>query len=813
MSNLPLKVSSLNGVKVYNCTAGKTTPEWFDLYKGREGALRYNEEFRRRIELIQDFEFPTSCSVIRVSPDGRYIAAAGTYKPSIRLFELDQLSMKVERYCDAGVAQIQFLTDDFSKFLALREDRTIEIHAQYGLHATVRVPKFGRDMLYHRPTCDAYVCGSGNEVYRLNLEQGSFMAPLETSLPSINAMSFNPVHPIIAFASGDNGMIECWDIRDRTCAAKLDIRKAVSKVDPMAAKEFESHPKGLQMHSLAFDASGLNMAAGTNTGHAMVFDIRAGAPHIVRDHRYGLPIHSISFHDASRKLITVDRKIAKIWDAATGAPHTSIQPEYQVNCMTTVQNSGLLMFGCMSKRIQVYYAPTLGPVPNWCAHLEALTEEMEETEGVSQYDDYRFVSREQLEDWGVTHLIGTNVLRPYMHGFFIDQRLYDKIRVISEPETFQSFVKKQTSKEIEARRDGRISLKSQLPAVNKELAQVLLQQELSSTTKKRKTQSSPEEQGGEETKVNLLKDERFSSLFSDADFEIDPNSPEYQRLHSRPPKAKVVKGLVGISTEAAEAREKLSAGARKLQSTLADISADSRYTLIDTEDEKLGDERVGVDGKYGEKRRAKLEDFDEEDDNDPFSRKRIQRKRRGDDSSDDEETIFASSKVAEAKRMQTPGGRRAAAAAKEKAEMLAKTIETRKMKEAEDRLRLERERKSAREEEEETRSSGALYAVKAGVSLKDVIEAKSRESASYAHLPLAQRLRAEASARRREELEAKAEHAKRSEWQDRDEEEVKRETAAQARRSMFKFGTKVQDMEKIGLLKPLPYPMKKKKKK
>lgn len=38
-----LQVNTLNGVKVYNCTAGKSTPEWFQEFKHREGTLRYNE--------------------------------------------------------------------------------------------------------------------------------------------------------------------------------------------------------------------------------------------------------------------------------------------------------------------------------------------------------------------------------------------------------------------------------------------------------------------------------------------------------------------------------------------------------------------------------------------------------------------------------------------------------------------------------------------------------------------------------------------------------------------------------------------------
>lgn len=44
-----------------------------------------------------------------------------------------------------------------------------------------------------------------------------------------------------------------------------------------------------------------------------------------------------------------------------------------------------------------------------------------------RYEDYKFVSREELDSLNLTHLIGTNLLRAYMHGFFMDARLYREV--------------------------------------------------------------------------------------------------------------------------------------------------------------------------------------------------------------------------------------------------------------------------------------------------------------------------------------------------------------------------------------------------
>lgn len=52
---------------------------------------------------------------------------------------------------------------------------------------------------------------------------------------------------------------------------------------------------------------------------------------------------------------------------------------------------------------------------------QGLTEELEEA-APSAFDDYRFVTRADLARLGLDHLLGSPMLRAYMHGFFVDNR-------------------------------------------------------------------------------------------------------------------------------------------------------------------------------------------------------------------------------------------------------------------------------------------------------------------------------------------------------------------------------------------------------
>jgi len=68
--------------------------------KKRRSALAVDEQLSK-IELIQDFEFPEASNKITSTRDGLNIVATGTYKPQIRVWENDQLSLKFERHTDA----------------------------------------------------------------------------------------------------------------------------------------------------------------------------------------------------------------------------------------------------------------------------------------------------------------------------------------------------------------------------------------------------------------------------------------------------------------------------------------------------------------------------------------------------------------------------------------------------------------------------------------------------------------------------------------------------------------------------------------
>lgn len=88
--------------------------QWLSERK-RRALLKKNVDIKRRIELIQDFDMPGLSTTIRVSKDGNYIMATGIYKPRIKCFDVNNLSLKFERCFDSEAVTFEILSDDYSK--------------------------------------------------------------------------------------------------------------------------------------------------------------------------------------------------------------------------------------------------------------------------------------------------------------------------------------------------------------------------------------------------------------------------------------------------------------------------------------------------------------------------------------------------------------------------------------------------------------------------------------------------------------------------------------------------------------------------
>lgn len=598
-----MKLSNQPQVPVYTISGSNTArplPEW--LARRRKRSLKNDPEYANRVELLQDFEFEEASQCIRVSEDGEWVMSTGTYKPQIHTHYLPQLSLSWARHTVALNTTFLLLSSDYTKSLHLQSDRSLEFHTPQGCHYTTRLPRYGRDLVYDRQSTEALIPAVGvnhdgmGEVFRLNLELGRYMRSYEVDVGGddftsagggslqggINTGAVNTgaiaeeSHNLLAFGT-TLGTVELWDPRAK---GRAGILLPPTQSSPGDARS--------EITALEFHRSGLTMGTGSSNGLIHLYDLRSPVPLLKKDQGYGFPIHTLKFLQPSSatreqtmepKILSSDKRIIKIWDPRDGSPWTSVEPAVDINSVAWCRDSGMILTANEGRQQHAFFIPQLGPAPKWCSFLDNIVEEMAEDpndphafstgQAGTVYDNYKFLTVPQLRTLNLDHLIGrTNLLRPYMHGYFVAQRLYEEARLITNPYIWEEERAKRVKEKIDKERESRIRGKKKAAVkVNKKLAEKLMAME--EKNERRKAQRVLKHGGDENmadapaaadtpviqeepAKKGILGDKRFARLFEDEEFAIDENSREFQLLNpstAPEPAERKERGLTAVEQE------------------------------------------------------------------------------------------------------------------------------------------------------------------------------------------------------------------------------------------------------------------------
>lgn len=384
-------------------------------------------------------------------------------------------------------------------------------------------------------------------------------------------------HNLLAFGTS-LGTVEFWDSRSR------------NRVGILSAPQ-DSFEGRAEISAMTYHRSGLELAVGNSNGLVHLYDLRSPQPLLKKDQGYGFPIQNIIYLEsntstraqtAEPKILTADKRIIKIWDPRDGASWTSVEPAVDMNHVEWCKDSGMLLTANEGKQQHSFFIPQLGPAPKWCAFLDNIVEEMAEDPNDPSafgkgsagevYDNFKFLTMQQLKQLNLDHLVGTtSLLRPYMHGYFVAQKLYEEARLISNPDLWQEQRAKSIAEKINKERESRIRGNKKVAVkVNRKLAEKILERQ---DKEERRRAKRVLKKGGDDDMVDvekapavgevetegkpvgagtILADPRFARLFEDEDFEVDEHSHEFQALN---PSTKIPKGLTAAEQEELEPRK------------------------------------------------------------------------------------------------------------------------------------------------------------------------------------------------------------------------------------------------------------------
>ncbi|KAI3381223.1 hypothetical protein SNEBB_002700 [Seison nebaliae] len=526
-------MSKINDIDIYDLSSGRNIIDWF----AEKRRNRKNKSTKEEIQLIQDFSMPNLSQQIELTEDGESIFVSGNYKPRIRCFDTKSMTQKFERCIDSDCVKFQILSDNYEKFVLLESDRYLEFHTTLGKHYKLRIPRQGTDLHYQKSTSNLYVCGQGEELWRLNLSKGKFLPPISTGMKNLNCISINPDHELITCGS-DNGIVVCIDDRQSNPINLLDTQKHLEV----------SMEKGV---SCIRHKNGMNLCVGLDNGKVLLYDIRMERPLLIKDHHYDMPIKQCHYYTSptdEKYVLSLDEKILRIWDESTGTNLCNIESEAKLNDFQIYQNCGLIFMANDDERMKSFYIPKLGAAPSWCSFVDDVIDDLEKVEESIVTSNYKFVTREDLIELNLLHLIGTDLLRVYMHGYFLPLHIYKKALNITNPVQLEKIEKEKIQKKIEEERrerarmdedveiieviqDANDRIREQLNDVtninvNKEyFMEKIYQTDEETINKSQRRQSTRRQQRIAE---QVLIDDRFKNLFNDDDFQIDEECEAYR---------------------------------------------------------------------------------------------------------------------------------------------------------------------------------------------------------------------------------------------------------------------------------------------
>ena len=217
----------------------------------------------------------------------------------------------------------------------------------------------------------------------------------------------------------------------------------------------------------------------------------------------------------------------RITNLQTNKLFTVLEPKYKINSAVPYPDSGLLLLACKAPQMGAYFIPALGKAPKWCSFIENLTEEMEEQTRTNIYNEFRFLTTEDLEKINAKHMIGTKFVKSYMHGFIMKAKLYEKLKAEAEPFDLEAYKQEALKKRLERELSDKIYIKGRRKVKGFGRKDDLNQKYIEMIRERGKKGGRKAEKEGMEDFEQFLQDDRFGRLKTDKNFEVKEDNEEF----------------------------------------------------------------------------------------------------------------------------------------------------------------------------------------------------------------------------------------------------------------------------------------------
>ncbi|KAK6089891.1 hypothetical protein P3W45_001094 [Vairimorpha bombi] len=290
----------------------------------------------KETKILKNFNYPVACLDMCLSESGKYLGSIGTYKPSVKIHDLTNISQKSNRHLEAEPIKIVSLSKNIEKLALLRVDRYVELHVKYGMHERIRMPKLCYDMKYNKFNCQLLASGKSNELYRFDLIEGKFCDSYITTLDFVTSLDINLVHGLVGYC-GDK-KIEFIDQRNCEVVSTTNIDESLSQ--------------------MSFSSNGINFCTGSDQGDVKIYDLRSKKEFYTYKHES--EIRKVKMIEKS--VVSADKNELVIF--SDGKIFDKIRTDCPINTFET--DGGVIFLGLDESAMRTYFSTEFGNIPDWC---------------------------------------------------------------------------------------------------------------------------------------------------------------------------------------------------------------------------------------------------------------------------------------------------------------------------------------------------------------------------------------------------------------------------------------------------------------
>lgn len=291
-------------------------------------------------KILKNFDYPVACLDMCLSESGNYLGSIGTYKPSVKIHDLTNISQKSNRHLEAEPMKLISLSKNLEKLAILRVDRYVEFHVKYGMHERIRMPKLCYDMKYNKFDCNLLTCGKSNEIFRFDLKEGKFSNSYTSSSNCLTSLDINSVHGLIGYCG--NKIIEFIDQRSEQIISTTKTYDELSQI--------------------SFSCNGINFCTGSEKGVVKMYDLRSKKD-----------LHFYNHKSNIRKVKMVNKSIvsADLNEFVVFSDEKIIDRIKTDNPINTFEvDGGVIFLGLDDSAMRTYYSVEFGDIPDWCNVLK-----------------------------------------------------------------------------------------------------------------------------------------------------------------------------------------------------------------------------------------------------------------------------------------------------------------------------------------------------------------------------------------------------------------------------------------------------------